>query len=183
MNKEDDDSLQEVEPLGGLGAVRLGQSRESSRGILGDCETSFRRVAWQEGITDGYSAKGLMLVYRSDGTLGEIEIFAPCRPAASGIDLLGTPADDAVAAIRGVGQEVREINGGWGVPGLGDVVLRRARSQCRRRLQTCDATRLRSHVGSGMLRSRPAPGNGQPSGGRAYPFRSEDQDLMLAGPV
>lgn len=108
----------DVVPFEGLGPVAFGSARGVNRLLLGEADP-FRRSAWRERPSDLFFELGLILGYGEDETLDEIEVFGACRPVADGVDLLGTPRDQVLAAIRARGLEVRGGSGGEDVPAWG----------------------------------------------------------------
>lgn len=109
----------EVVPCTALGPVALGASRTATRALLGGPSGSFRRAAWGERPSDSHIERGLILNFGRGDLLGEIEAFGACRPVLDGVDFLGVPRDQVLAAIRERGLELRESLGSWSVPAWG----------------------------------------------------------------
>jgi hypothetical protein len=93
----------EVEPHVGAGPIKLGQSRDEVREVMGAPFRTYSRVPG-EPLTDTYFGTDLQVSYDARDRVEYIELNGPgsINPTLRGRTLLFAPADEVIEWMRGI---------------------------------------------------------------------------------
>jgi hypothetical protein len=84
----------DLRPYDGVGALRLGISREEVHKVAGLPSDSFLKAG--VSLTDQYDSLGILVYYDSEEKVEAIELFSPAKPTLHSREVLGRPIREII---------------------------------------------------------------------------------------